>query len=280
MHIIAVLTLAAMPAIHSWTVPFEFASDEIFVPVRVNGSKPLWFSLDSAASSMILDSTRARDLGFSGGVPGQSRGAGAGPVAHTKLASPVSLQIGPLSAAAYTMITIDLSGPAKSTGHAMDGILGYEFFSRFVVAIDYERHRVTVTEPEAFHPQSRYVALPLVIDHKLPFVEAELKVLGVRAAMGRFLIDTGSSDAVDHPLIAQSTGEVHKTVTGVGLGEPMTGYVGQAEYFKLGPYAIKRPVLACCGGNEFNQQMIGAAILQHFRLVFDYPHSRLYVRKR
>ncbi len=274
------IVAAFMLAITSWSVPFDFVSDEIFIPVRVNGSKPLWFSLDSAASSMILDSSRARSLGIAGGEQAQGRGAGSGPVAYTRLASPVSLQIGSLPVAAYTMITINLSGPAKNAGHAMDGIIGYEFFSRYVVAIDYRQHRITITVPDAFRAPNRSIALPLHVDHKLPFVEAELKVPGVPKTIGRFLIDTGSADAVDHPAIKQSTGEVHKTVTGVGLGTPTTGYVGRAEYFKLGPYVIARPLLACCGGNEFNQQMIGAAILQHFDLVFDYLHSRLYIRRR
>ena len=274
MHLIAVLTLAAV-----WSIPFEFTGDEIFVPVRVNGSKPLWFAVDSAASSMILDSAVARRFGFSG-EQGQGRGAGAGPVTHMKIAAPLSLQIGSLPAAAYSMIAIDLSGPSKNAGHAIDGLIGYEFFSRYVVEIDYRHRRMTMTVPAEFRAPANRVALPLVIDHKLPFVEAEVKVPGVASTKGRFLIDTGSGDGVDHPVIKQSTGDVRKTVTGVGLGTPIEGYLGRAEYFKLGPYVVKDPVLACCGGNEFNQQMIGTAILANFRLIFDFPHSRLYVAKR
>ena len=274
MHLIAVLTLAAV-----WSIPFEFAAGEIFIPVRVNGSEPLWFAVDSAASSMILDSAVARRFGFSG-EQGYSRGAGAGPVAHMKIAAPISLQIGSMPAAEYSMIAIDLSGPARNAGHATDGLIGYEFFSRYVVEIDYRRHRITMTSPDEFRAPANQAALPLVIDHKVPFVEAEVKVEGVAPARGRFLIDTGSSDGVDHPVIKQSTGDVNKTWTGVGLGSPIVGYVGRAEYFMLGPYVVKGPVLACCGGNEFNQQMIGSAILEKFRLTFDYQHSRLYVRKR
>ena len=107
-----------------------------------------------------------------------------------------------------------------------------------------------------------------------------LKVPGVAATKGHCLIDSGSADAVDHPLIKQSSGHVEKTTTGVGLGTPITGYIGRAEYFKLGPHVVRKPVLACCGGNEFNQQMIGAGILDHFDVIFDFPHSRLYVRRR
>ena len=229
---------------------------------------------------MILDPVAARALRIEAGEAGEGHGAGAGAVKFTRIAKPVSLAIGSLPAEEFSMIIIDLRGPATTSAHAMDGLLGYEFFSRHVVAIDYRNRRLTITSPEAFRPPRDFVSLPLQIDHKLPFVEAEVKVAGVPAAKGRFLIDTGSSDGVDHPLIKQSKGDVKRTVTGVGLGTPTTGYVGHAEYFKLGPFVVKNPVLACCGGNEFNQQMIGAAILEHFDLIFDFPHSRLYVRRR
>ena len=269
---------AALLTLASISIPFDFAGDEIFVPVRVNGSAPMWFSLDSGASSTIIDSTRARELGLTAGETVEGRGAGSGTVAYTRLSSPVSLAVGRLPASSTTLLSVDLIGPAKNAGHAMDGILGYEFFARSVVAIDYQRRRVTVTDPDACHPPRGYTPLPLYVYKKVPFVDAELKVPGVAATTGRFLIDTGSADAVDHPLIKQSTGEVHTTVTGVGLGQPTTGWWGTADYFKLGPCVIRSPAVACCGGNELNQQMIGAAILKHFRLIFDYPHERLYVR--
>jgi len=272
--IAAALILAA-----SIAIPFEYSGGEIFVPVRVNGGEPVPFALDSAASSMILDAGLAARLKLSGAA-GEGHGAGAGTVAHTKLSSPVSLAIGPLPPADYPMLAIDLRGPATNIGHETLGLLGYDFFARYVVAIDYARRRMTVSSPDEFQPPRDFIALPLTIDHRLPFVEAEIKVPGVAAAKGRFLIDSGSADAVDHPLIKQSSGHVEKTVTGVGLGTPITGYIGRAEYFKLGPFAVKNPVLACCGGNEFNQQMIGSAILEHFDLIFDFPHKRLYVRRR
>src|SRR5207302_10177548 len=128
--------------------------------------------------SMIRDSAVARRCAFSG-EQGQGRGAGAGAVPHTKIAALVSLQIGSMPAAAYSMIAIDLSGPAKNAGHATDGLIGYEFFSQYVVDIDYRHPRMTMTVPAEFRAQANRVALPLVIDHKLPFVEAELKVPGV-----------------------------------------------------------------------------------------------------
>jgi hypothetical protein len=260
------------------TIPFEFAAHEVFIPVRINGGAPLWFSLDSAASSMIVDPAKARELGLTFGDAAQGRGAGAGGVAYVKLPDAIELTIGETESGPYDFIAIDLSGPAKNASHAMDGILGYQFFSRFVVTIDYEHRTLTLTDPSEFREPRDATMLPLEIVSKLPFVTGKIKVSGVAPETSRFLIDTGSGDAVDHPLIKKSKGDVKRTVTGVGLGEPMTGWVGRAEYLKLGPYTIRRPVTACCGGNEFNQSMIGAAILEQFTVTFDYAHQRLYLQ--
>ena len=165
--------IALILALAAWTFPFEYVGGEIFVPVSVNGGKPVSFAVDSAASAMIIDTGLAQRMGLSG-QEGQSRGAGAGAVAHVKISQPVSLKIGSLPAADYPMIAIDLSGPASNVHYETDGLLGYDFFSRYVVEIDYRRSRMTVTAPDEFRVPPGHVALPLSIDHRLPFVDAEL----------------------------------------------------------------------------------------------------------
>ena len=260
------------------TVPFELAADEVFVRGRVNGSESLWFSVDSGASSMILDAARARELRFASGEQQQGRGAGAGGVTYTKLEPQIDLTIADLKSSGYSFIAIDLSGPARNAGHPMDGILGFEFFSRFVVTIDYHNRTMTLDEPAGFQEPRGSTMFPLEIVSKLPFITGTIKVPGVAAETSRFLVDTGSADAVDHPLIKKSRGKVRRSVTGVGLGKTTTGWIGNAEYLKLGPYTIRKPITACCGGNEFNQMMIGAAILERFVVTFDYSHRQFYLR--
>ena len=50
----------------------------------------------------------------------------------------------------YEMSTADLQ-PLKTTlGVKVDGILGYEIFSRFVVTLDYKAESITLTLPDAF----------------------------------------------------------------------------------------------------------------------------------
>jgi hypothetical protein len=92
-----------------------------------------------------------------------------------------------------------------------------------------------------------------------------------------FLIDSGSQDAVNHPVILKSTGKLHKTKTGNGIGKAVEGSVGNNEWFRIGGFTIGPTSSGCCGGNPDAARGIGGEILARFVVTFDYPHSRLYL---
>jgi hypothetical protein len=47
------------------TIPFELASNHIFIKVTVDQSPPMWFVLDTGDKDAIIDAQRAKDLGLS-----------------------------------------------------------------------------------------------------------------------------------------------------------------------------------------------------------------------
>src|SRR5436190_1351345 len=57
-------------------IPFELTSNLIFLQVRVNGSEPLWFVLDTGAAGTLLDASRAKMLGIKVSGGGDLDGAG------------------------------------------------------------------------------------------------------------------------------------------------------------------------------------------------------------
>jgi hypothetical protein len=108
-----------------------------------------------------------------------------------------------------------------------------------------------------------------------PYIQAELKVPGRPPVTDRFVVDSGSADAVDHPIIKESTGPLRKTRTGVGIGQSVEGAVGPNEWFRIGRFRIDATQSACCSGNPADDRVIGNAILSRFVVTFDYPHNRL-----
>src|SRR5262249_44279077 len=119
-------------------IPFELNSNKLFLRVQVN-QQPCWFILDNGASFNVLDRDRAAALGISSHGQSEERGAGDRTITSA-IATGISLALPGLVLPRQEIHVISL-GPtvARSEGRAVEGLLGYDFFKRFVVEIDYER---------------------------------------------------------------------------------------------------------------------------------------------
>ena len=173
---------------------------------------------------------------------------------------------------------MDLSSIEPDVGHPVDGILGYELFEKLVVSADYLSRQVTFAAPEAFDPPQDARSLPLSFQDRVPLVQGRITIPGNPPTDAQFLVDTGSGDAVDHPLIKSSTGKLLQIVTGVGLGQELSGVAGRIETLQLGPFELRGAVSACCGGSDLSSRLIGGQVLKRFIVSFDYSHKRLLLK--
>jgi hypothetical protein len=258
------------------TFAFDWRQGMIFVPVRLNGSRPLSFVLDTGSTRNLIDRGLAKALGLKASGTGSLQGAGAGriPIAFIH---DVSIALPGVESTGYEFSTADLQPLEASVGVRVDGIIGYELFSRFVVTVDYKARRLTVTLPEAFHPPGKSAqVLPIELRDKWAFVKAELVLPGPVTVQDSFLIDSGSSDAVDHPIVMNLQSRV-RSQSGAGLGAPVTGATAQATSFRLGRYTVTAPTVSCCGATEATSRLIGNEVLRRFTVTFDYPHSRIFI---
>jgi hypothetical protein len=170
--------------------------------------------------------------------------------------------------------------PASTAGSHPDGIIGYDLLCGSVVTLDYQARHLTVTAPAAFRAAPQGDVLPLTIRGGWSFVRGTIKVPGQAAVEDDFLIDTGSLDFVNHPIIRQSTGVLHQTQTGAGgFGESQVGVIGENEWFQLGRTTIPHTQSVCCAATPEVSRQLGTGILEHFRLTFDYPHRTLILER-
>jgi hypothetical protein len=199
------MALAILPAAlagpgNTSTFAFEWRKGMIFVPVRLNGSRPLSFVLDTGSTRNLIDRTLVKDLGLKASGKGSLQGAGTGRI-PIEFIHDVRIALPGLESGGYEFSSADLQPLAASLGVGVDGILGYEVFSRFVVTVDYRAKRLTLTLPEAFHPPGGAAqVLPIELRDKWAFVKAELVLPGPVTVQDSFLIDSGSSYAGD-PII-------------------------------------------------------------------------------
>ena len=260
---------------HSIAFPFEWSEGMIVLPVSIRGSKPLRFVLDSGSSRILIDRRLAASLGLKTAESGSLQGAGAGRV-RFEAGHGVDIQLPGLESRGYDFYTADLAPLEQTLKTRVDGIIGYDLFARFVITVDFITHQLTIASPASFRPNGRAEQVPLDIHNKWAFVKGELVLPGPVTVQDSFFIDSGSSDAVDHPIVKTIEART-STTSGVGLGTPVEGSVARAQSFRLGKFLLEGPPVTCCGATGETSRLIGTEILRRFTVTFDYPSSRLFL---
>jgi len=246
--------------------------NQIFVQVRVNNSEPMWFVVDSGAGGWIVDRAHAAKLGLHlEQDTAQGTGAGSGTY-DVSYAKDVSFSLSDFNIAVPLIGVIDLSAQKSQIGREAEGLVGYDFFEKFVVEIDYESKVMRLFDPATYHYLGVGVSIPIIVDQEArnPFLMAEMTVQGVAPQHRKLLIDTGSNDALDDSFVAQSAGPKIEIVGGVGLGKEFKFNAGRVSLLKIGGVSLE-DVDAGAGGVA----LIGGEILRRFTVIFDFAHTRM-----
>ena len=265
---------------HRIELAADYPGDSPEIHAKIEGhSRDLKFSVDSGSSFTILDTRIAAEFGLKPNGEISMSGAGSGEV-KTKLVKNVAFDLSGVRLRNVDVLITDLSGLAEQ-GHSIDGIFGYDLFSKLVVTMDQDLHKLILTDPANFEYRGAGAVLPITFGGrrgKWIYVPATVRVPGIAPEKLQFFVDTGSSDAVDTELIKKSTAPLGKTQTGNGLGQPGSGVLGRIEWIKLGDFELRNTPSACCG-NPGNENMIGGAVLRRFIVTFEYSRKQMILER-
>ncbi len=273
---------------HEAVFPFEPSGNHILVPVRVNGSQPAWFFFDSGADLSVIDAAWSKKLGLvSKGAMGIS-GSGEGS-AQLGMLNDVFLGLPGVDVPIKTAAAVPLSPMFAFFGREIDGIVGYDVISRFVVEIDYAGHMIHLHDPATYHYSGSGTAVPFTFLENKPLVHAKVAIEGQPPLEGEFTIDTGAgmfvsftSPFVDsHHLLAAG----YKTIDApsAGIGGISRDVAGRLVSLQIGPYSMSNPIAAFSrdtkgsGANRNQSGNIGGELLRRFTVVFDYSHQMMYL---
>jgi len=260
---------------------------EVMIRVRINGKGPFLFYLDSGGHD-LLSPRVAHELGIKIEGAGRSGGAGESTV-ETGYAKVASLDAGGAILKNQTVLILETS-PPDVVGEKIGGLLGLEFFERFVTHIDYAANKVSFEDPRRFTAADRRAAgtpIPFKFYEHMPQVAGRFD--GLPAV---YNIDTGSSQTVTmtRPFVegAQLRARYPDAVTmvdGFGTGGPTRSTIVRARSLELGSEEVARPAASLSTAQRgafsdpFYAGNIGNGALRHFAITFDYPHSTMYLSR-
>jgi aspartyl protease/PDZ domain-containing protein len=175
-------------------IPFDFASSHIIFNVRVNGRAPIGFILDTGADQSVIHSRRLADFGIT--TYAKSTTAGGGNTAEYDYAAGVTFTLPGAELRRQHVAVLDQSGLERALGVPLGGLLGYDFISRFVVEIDYDKKVITLHDPKTWSYGGSGLSVPITFDSGIPFAEGTISVPTKPAIPAYFVLDFGAAETM------------------------------------------------------------------------------------
>jgi hypothetical protein len=256
-----------------------FTGGVILVKARL-GDFPdsLSFILDTGSGGISLDSTTCERLHLNP-VLSDKTILGIAGVRQVRFLYNQTLHLPGLTVDSLNFHVNDYGILTSVYGEQIDGIIGYSFFSRYIVGINYDSLNVSVYSQGSYrYPKGSYVIRPLIPN--LPIVSAQTSEM--RKIEGRFYFDTGaglcalfSTDFTTDSAILDPRKKQYLT-RAQGLGGKATMRLTTIRELKLGPYKFHH-VPTYIFDDTYNVTsypnlcgLVGNDILRRFNVILNY----------
>ena len=244
------------------------------------------FIFDTGCGGISLDSTTARRLKLSPrlsdlivrGIAGERQ---------QRLLEGMRLQFGRVTLDSITMQVNNYDILTSVYGEQIDGILGYGFFSRYLVRVDYDSCRMDIySKGPVRYPKGGYLLRPHVVG--LPMLEGKLS--DARNIESRFFFDTGaglcllfSSNFTSDSAVFSPKKKRPVRAEGAGLGGKKEMQLTTLKNFSIGPFRFHQiPTYVFDDSYDVTNYpqlggLIGNDLLRRFNLILNYARSEIYL---
>ncbi len=264
------------------------------------------FVLDTGSGGISLDSATCVRLGLHPS-PSDQQLLGIAGISQAKFLYNKVLRLPGLTVDSLNFHVSDYDILTSVYGEKIDGIIGYSFFSRYIVEINYDSLLVSVYSRGSFrYPRAAYQLRPVI--PSIPIVSAETD--DARKVLARYFFDTGaglcslfSNDFINDSSLLNRKKKFYLTQA-QGLGGKATMRLTVIDEVKLGPFRFhKVPVYLfddlynitsypnLCGviGNDilrrfnvilnYDRRVICLTPNSHYHDVFDYSYTGMSIYK-
>jgi hypothetical protein len=252
----------------------------LYVPVRVNGGRPLSFLLDTGAGVpvTIIDSGIARSLALQPITTKKARAIGGS--VRLVLTRPATLTIGTTTLPKLSFAELPLGQQQAAERHPVAGILGYDFLRRFTIDIDYHNNLLILGDSM---PSSRAASLEMTLEGKVPHITTQITNRGI-TAQARMVVDSGEDVGVllNYGFIKSHKGflVLPPAQTGAGLGGTTRNIHTRVDELRIAEVRLRSVSVVAnldVQGNlnlEHDSGLIGGGVLDRLHVFFDYANRR------
>ncbi len=281
-------------------IPFQLIGNLIIVEANINGSN-LNLIFDTGVKQTILLNLAHKDsLNFKRlkkklfiGVGNEKTNIEAVKTVENKIKLGKNLQS---EDAVIYLITNTEFTFSERMGIPIFGFIGGELIKDFLVKIDYRKKKLIFYKPGNFHYRKlkSYTEIPLKIYKDKPYINAKIRFN--KEGQDHYLtllIDTGNSDPLwifQHDSLQVTEEQVRiKDYFGLGLNGDIKGERIKSYRLNIPPNIRFKNVFTGLPDSVYYAKLIenhpfdgiiGGEILKRFKIYFDYPGKKLYLKKR
>ena len=272
---------------------FKMVKNLVIIPVIINNKGPFNFVLDTGVGIFLITDPHLKDsLGLSEFRNITISGFGERADLKAYVSFPLSLKIGNhikgyLPAAFLEEDAFNLSA---YTGIPVHGLLGYEFFSSFVVKLNYSSRNIKVYKPETIYIPKRGSRFDISIEEGKPYIEAKVMIDSGSMQQVKLIIDSGAGHPISLETLAGQPFHVPdkkiEANLGVGLMGEISGFLARISLLRIGKFDLKNVLAAFPDYNNVAAKInsisrngnLGSSVLKRFNVVFDYSREHIYLK--
>jgi predicted aspartyl protease len=270
------------------TVPIEVLyGGLIFVKVQIN-DQPMSFIFDTGAEFTLLNSSRVSKLGLQA-FGTFATGAGGGDVVVSYIKN-VTTKLGDATVSDQIIAAVLLDALEGPLRRPIDGILGYDFISRFVIEIDYIHQQMRLHDRAKYKHTGAGKPIPITLEDSTPYLDAAIEVPDKGKVPGHFVLDTGClcqiqlfGPFVDEHELLSVFPQAKQAGYSAGAGGATQQLTATVPALVLGDQVIKdaqaqlsRDQSGATADPE-SAGLIGSLVFNRYILVLDYSAKRFFL---
>jgi hypothetical protein len=270
-------------------VPFKMVRNMVIIKLTINDRGPYNFILDSGVGIMIITEPKLID---SLSIPYKRilhlAGVGVGEDYEAYVTAPLKIEIPGIRSVGVgaAIFKKDHFGLSNYVGIPIHGLLGYEFFNKLVIKLNFTDSTLTAYKPGKLKKLKKFDTIPIFIENNKPYITTTIRFCDGSIRKCKLIVDIGAG----HPLSLDNHGvnqwPTEKAIAanlGMGLTGPISGEISRVNQLSIGKYGLNN-VLSSFPETQNTAYFttrdgnLGMDVLKRFTVVFDYENNRMYVK--